>query len=126
MTAAELVEKYIQCRDKKAEYKAEYDQKVAKIDEAMDKMESKFLEVFAATGMESIRTEFGSVYASSRASCKVADKQVFMDFVINNQEWPLLEVKPAKVAVQEYKEATDNLPPGLDWTVERTISVRRS
>lgn len=126
MTPAEIVEKYIQCRDKKAEYKAEYDQKVAKLDEAMEKMESKFLELFSATGMESIRTEFGTVYTSSRISCKVADKEVFMEYVIKNQEWPLLEVKPARLAVQEYKEATDVLPPGLDWTVERTIRVNRS
>jgi hypothetical protein len=73
MTIAELVEKYIQCRDKKAEYKAEYDLKVAKVEEAMDKIENKFLEVFASTGMESIRTEFGTAFASSRTSCTVAD-----------------------------------------------------
>jgi hypothetical protein len=126
MTIAELVEKYIQCRDKKAEYKAEYDLKVAKVEEAMDKIENKFLEVFASTGMESIRTEFGTAFASSRTSCTVADKEVFMDYVIKNQEWPLLEVKPAKKAVEEFKTATDELPPGLNWTVERVVSVRRS
>ena len=126
MKVSELVSKYIELRDKKAEIKAEYDLKVARIDEVMDKIENKFLQVFQETGMESIRTEFGTAFASSRTSCTVADKEIFMDYVVKNQEWPLLEVKPAKKAVEEFKTATDELPPGLNWNVERTVSIRRS
>jgi len=126
MKVSELVAKYIELRDKKAEIKAEYDLKVARLDEVMDKIESKFLQVFAETGMDSVRTEFGTAYSSARTSCTVADKEIFMDYVVKNQEWPLLEVKPSKKAVEEFKSATDELPPGLNWSVERTVSIRRS
>jgi hypothetical protein len=126
MKVSELVAKYIELRDKKAEIKAEYDLKVARIDEVMDKIETKFLQVFAETGMDSVRTEFGTAFASSRTSCTVADKEVFMDYVVKNQEWPLLEVKPSKKAVEEFKSATEELPPGINWSVERVVSIRRS
>lgn len=126
MKVSELVAKYIEIRDKKAEIKAEYDLKVSRLDEMLDKIENKFLQVFSETGMESIRTEFGTAFASTRTSCTVADKEIFMDYVVKNQEWPLLEVKPSKKAVEEYRTATDVLPPGLNWSVERTVSIRRS
>jgi hypothetical protein len=126
MKVSELVAKYIELRDKKAEIKAEYDLKVARIDEVMDKIETKFLQVFAETGMDSVRTEFGTAFASSRTSCTVADKEIFMDYVVKNQEWPLLEVKPSKKAVEEFKSATEELPPGINWSVERVVSIRRS
>ena len=126
MKVSELVSKYIELRDKKAQIKAEYDGKVAKVDEVLNKIESKFLEVFEQTGMDSVRTEFGTAYASLRTSVSIADKEAFMEFVKNNNEWPLLEVRPSKSAVEQYKSVTEELPPGVNWRAERVVNIRRS
>ena len=126
MKVSELVSKYIELRDKKAQIKAEYDVKVAKVDDVLNKIEAKFLEVFEQTGMDSVRTEFGTAYASLRTSCTIADKEAFMEFVKNNNEWPLLEVRPSKIAVEQYKSVTEELPPGVNWRAERVVNIRRS
>lgn len=127
MKISELVAKYIELRDKKAEIKAEYDGKVAKIDEVLNKIEGKFLEVFEQTGMDSVRTEFGTAYSSLRTSASIADREAFMEFVKSRDEWPLLEVRCSKSAVEQYKDANDNvLPPGINWRAERVVNVRRS
>lgn len=126
MKMSELVEKYIQLRDKKAEYKAEYDAKVAKVEEVLDKIEAKFLQVFEESGLDSVKTEAGTAYKSTRVSVTTGDKDAFMEFVRTNDEWPLLEVRPSKAAIEEYRAAHDDLPPGINWRAEQVVNIRRS
>jgi hypothetical protein len=126
MKMSELVAAYIQLRDKKAEYKAEYESKVAKIEENLDKIEAKFLKVFEESGMDSVKTEAGTAYKSTRVSVTTGDKDAFMEFVRTNDEWPLLEVRPSKAAVEQYREQHDDLPPGINWRAEQVVNIRRS
>lgn len=127
MKISELVAKYIELRDKKSAIKAEYDGKIAKIDEVLDKIEGKFLEVFESTGMDSVKTEFGTAYSSLRTSASIADREAFMEFVKAHDEWPLLEIRCSKAAIEQYKSAHDEeLPPGVNWRAERVVNVRRS
>ena len=126
MKMSDLVAKYIQLRDKKAEYKAEYEAKVAQIEEILDKIEGKFLQVFEESGMDSVKTEAGTAYKSTRVSVTTGDKDAFMEFVRTNDEWPLLEVRPSKSAVEEYRAAHDDLPPGINWRAEQVVNIRRS
>jgi hypothetical protein len=127
MKMSDLVAKYIELREKKAQYKAEYEMKVAKLDEVMDKIEVKLLEVFDQTGMDSVKTEFGTAYTSTRNTASVADREAFMDFVKTKDEWPLLEVRASKTAVEQFRDANDgDLPPGINWRSERVVNIRRS
>lgn len=126
MKMSEVVAKYIELRDKKAEYKAAYDAKVAVIDEVMGKIEAKLLEAFEAAGVDNMKTEAGTAYISNKTSVSIGDREAFMKYIQDNNEWPLLEVKASKTAVVEYREVHDDLPPGINWRVERTVSVRRS
>ena len=126
MKISEVVEKYIELRTKKSQFKAEYDMKVAKIDQDLEKIEGKLLEVFEQTGLDSVKTPFGTAYTTTRTSVPVADKEVFMEFVRSNDEWPLLEVRASKASVEQYKEEHGELPPGVNWRVERVVNVRRS
>lgn len=126
MKVSELVAKYIELRDSKSAMKAEYDAKVESVDQMLAKIEAKFLEVFEQTGMDSVKTEFGTAYASLRTSASVSDRLAFMEFVKQNNEWPLLEIRCSKAAVEEFKTATDELPPGVNWRAERVVTIRRS
>lgn len=127
MKLSEAVSLYIQLRDKKAQMKAEFDQQVAPVQEKMDKLEAKLLDVFNQTGMDSVKTEFGTAYATTRSSASVADRDTFMDFVKANEEWALLEVRVSKTAVDQFRSANDNeLPPGINIREERVVNIRRS
>jgi len=126
MKMSDLVQKYIEVRDKKAQLKAEFDMKASKLDAVMEKIEGKLLEVFADTGMDSVKTEFGTAYTSTRTAASVADREAFMEFVKSNDEWPLLEIRASKAAVEQYRSANDELPPGINWREERVVNIRRS
>lgn len=126
MKLSEVVTKYIELRDKKSELKAEYEQKVAKIDETLEKIEVKLLEVFEESGSKSFNTPNGTAYVSVRSSASVADREAFMEYVKRTEEWPLLEVRVNKTAVQQHRDIHDDLPPGVNWREERVVNVRRS
>lgn len=125
MKLSDLVAKYIELRDRKSLYKAEYEGKVAKVNEVMDKIEAKLLEVFTSTGMESVKTEAGTAYASTRTSASVADRDAFLDFVRAREEWSLLDVRASKLAVEQFIAANEDIPPGVNLRQERVVGVRR-
>lgn len=126
MKLSDAVALYIKMRDRKAELKAEFDAKVAPLNEKMDKLEAKLLEVFNQTGMDSVKTEFGTAYATTRVTASVADKEVFMAHIRANDDWGLLEVRASKTAVEQYRSVHDDIPPGVSMHAERVVNVRRS
>ena len=103
MKLSEAVSLYIQLRDKKAQMKAEFDAQVAPLQEKMDKLEAKLLEVFNKTGMDSVKTEFGTAYTSTKNTASVADKDAFFQHVKANEDWQLMEIRCSKTGVEQYK-----------------------
>jgi hypothetical protein len=126
MKINELVKKYIELRDQKAQFKAEYDAKVANIETLLEKMEAVFLKHFELTGSESARTDAGTVFKGTRTSAKVADRDAFFAYVKAHDAFDLLDSRCNKTAVEQFKAANDDLPPGVDWRSEVTVNVRRS
>ena len=127
MKISDAVGIYVKLRDKKAQLKAEYQDTIAPIQEKMDKLEAKFLEIMNTTGVDSLKTEHGTAYSSTRTSASVADKDAFFNFVKEKNEWPLMEVRASSTAVKQFAEANEGeLPPGINYNVERTINIRRS
>ena len=127
MKLSEAVTLYIQLRDKKAQMKSDFDASVAPINEKMEKLEAKLLDVFNKTGMDSVKTEHGTAYTAVRTTASVADREAFMDFVKANEEWSLIEVRAAKTAIEQFRDNNDNeLPPGINIRSERVVNIRRS
>jgi phage host-nuclease inhibitor protein Gam len=126
MKLSEAVSIYIKMRDKKAQMKAEFDASIAPLNEKMEKLEAKLLDIFNKTGMDSVKTEFGTAYTTTRVTASVADREIFMNYVKDNEEWSLLEVRAAKTAVEQFRSIHDDLPPGISMREERVVNVRRS
>ena len=127
MKLSEAVTLYIQLRDKKAQMKSDFDASVAPINDKMEKLEAKLLDVFNKTGMDSVKTEHGTAYTAVRTTASVADRDAFMEFVKANEEWSLIEVRAAKTAIEQFRDNNDNeLPPGINIRSERVVNIRRS
>jgi phage host-nuclease inhibitor protein Gam len=127
MKLSEAVTLYIQLRDKKAEMKADFDASIAPINDKMDKLEAKLLDVFNKTGMDSVKTENGTAYTAVRTTASIADREAFMDYVKANEEWSLLEARASKTAIEQFRDSNNGeLPPGINIRSERVVNIRRS
>lgn len=125
LKADDLAEKYVAVRDLKAKVSAEYKAKEAKINEALDKLESEMLTFLSSTGQESANTKSGTFFKKMSASAKVADRDAFMHFVMENEAINFLTNHVSAEAVKEYIAEHDAVPPGLDYVQIVTVGVNR-
>ena len=128
MKLDELVANYIKLRDKKSLLKKQYDEKVAKVDAVMDKMEAIILKTFQDSGIDSARTDAGTAYISTRTSATVGSREELFQWVQEDfdERSIFLENRVSKVAVEQYKAANDDLPPGVNFRSELVVGVRRA
>lgn len=128
MKLDELVANYIKLRDKKSQLKKQYDEKVAKVDAVMDRMEAIILKTFQDSGIDSARTDAGTAYISTRTSATVGSREEFLSWVLQDPDERsiFLENRVSKVAVEQFKAANDDLPPGINFRSEVTVGVRRA
>jgi len=121
-----VVTAYIQLRDKKAVMKKEYDEAKAEIDSQLTDLENFIMEQTNLLGVDSFKTEAGTAYRHEVISATVGDWDKTLQFIQNNDAWNLLEHRVSKKAVEEYKEAHGEVPPGVNFNSMYAIGVRRS
>ena len=121
-----IVERYVQMRDKKAEMKAAYEASVADLNTGMAKLENAIMATLNEQGVESVRTSHGTAFKSISNSATIADWDAYLAFVKDNDRWDMLEKRCAKLAVEQYRAANDDLPPGVNWKSAVTVNVRRA
>lgn len=127
LNKTEVVETYIKLRDRRAKRKADFEAADAGDKEKQEKIEAYLLKEFNESGVESIKTPAGTAYKTAKLSVTTADKEAFFhNWVVPNEAWDFLDVKPNKTAIQQYKAAHDDIPPGLNWAETITVQVRRN
>lgn len=75
-------------------------------------------------GLLNIKTAVGTIYWSTHASAKVADRTAFIDFVKKHDAFHMLESRVSKTAVTEYIEEHKLPPPGVDYSQVRVFNFR--
>lgn len=127
MTESEGVSLYLAVRERRAERKKSYTADDEKDVALQDKLEALFLAKFQKSGTDSLTIRgVGTAYTASRCSASVADKEIFLDFIKQNEEWGLLDTRALKSAVEDYKLAHQALPPGINWKEEIVVNVRKA
>ena len=121
----DLIGAYVGVRDKIAEIEATHKKELEPYKTALDKIESRVMELLNASGMDSAKTESGTAYITTATSVTVADKSAFMDFVTSQGAFDFLDVKDNKTAVSEYADANQALPPGVNLTRRVKVGFRR-
>jgi hypothetical protein len=126
-TEAEMVAIYLALRDRRDARKAAFKEADAKDLGAQDKIEAMFLKKFQATGTSSMSIKgLGTAFTVDRSSCTVGDKEAFFLFLKENDMWELADIRAAKTNIEQYKEVKQELPPGINWSSETIVNVRRA
>ena len=125
-TIEDVVARYVALRDKKAALKAELDKATEKIDEGMVRLERFMLDYLNKAGRSSAGPGEATADKASVTSVTTGDKQAFLDYVKEQEAWGLLDVRPSKTAVVEFRTENDDLPPGINWREENVVRIRRA
>ncbi len=80
------------------------------------------LEKLQADKLKNAKTAYGLVYQYNSASVKVDNKDIFLDYVINEKRLDLLDVRAMRKPAQEFLVEHDKAPPGL--RIEPSVVAR--
>ncbi|MDR1275994.1 MAG: hypothetical protein LBL72_06410 [Candidatus Accumulibacter sp.] len=120
-----IISLYLQTKDQLAAITREYKARVAKYDAAMERLTDVLDRILKHSGAKSLKTGTGTVYKAKAYYCSVADKSAFLEWIKTNDAFDLLTLQANKLAVKEYREQEQDLPPGLSWLEEDKVHVLR-
>lgn len=121
-----LIKKYIALRDRRSERKRAFEVEDEVDKNAMGKIENDMLRRLNERGTDSSTVRgVGVAFKKTRSYCSVADWDIFFRYVQENQAWHMLTHAASKDAVSEFKEANNDLPPGLNWTETIAVNFNR-
>jgi peptide methionine sulfoxide reductase MsrA len=123
---ATRVAQYVALRDKiKAQDEAhKIAMKPAK--ETLEQLNSVLLAHLNGLAVNSASTDSGTVYRTEKKSASLADGKAFMDFVIANAAYDLLDRKANVTAVEEFIKGNNAPPPGVNFSSTYVVGVRRA
>lgn len=125
ITADLVIQKFIETRDKIAEIEKECKAKVSDLKAMQDKRAEWLKGQMDVLGVESLKAAHGTCFTATQNSATVADWDAFREWVIVNEEWEFLEHRVSKTAVKQRLDEGEITPPGVNYTVLKTIQVRR-
>ena len=119
------VKQYIQLRDRIKQIDEAHDTERKKYSILMEEVGGLIQAFLDANKLENLKTEHGTAYVTKRYTASLADPDAFMKFVIDNNEFTLLDRRANATAVREYTEEHKVQPPGVNLTTMQTVGVRR-
>lgn len=121
-----VVAKYMELRRLKESIDEEYKQKLGKVRDAMDMLESHFLKYFDSTGQTQIKTDDATVFVKTNDYAQVADWDAVLSFVKENDAYEFLEKRVSKTAVRDYIDDNKQVPPGINYGSKLSVNVRKA
>jgi len=122
-----LTRVYIKMRDKKAEISKELEAQIKGIEADMNQVKFAILEHMKSLNAESIRTSSGLVYRTVRTTYSTNDWDAMHKFIVDNNMPQLLEKRLNQGNIKAYlEENPEVLPPGLNSSMEYSVTIKRS
>src|SRR6478735_4322702 len=118
------VEQFVKLRDLIKSRDDEHKKAMKPLRETLESLNSVLLAHLNDMGGNSIATDAGTAYRTEKKSASLADSEAFMNYVIANQAFDLLDRKANVTAVEEHIKENDAPPPGVNFSSTFVVGVR--
>jgi len=122
----ELVGQYVKLRDKIKEADDAHKEKTKNARAYLELLNGRLLERLNDVGGDSVKTPHGTVYRTTRRSASIADGETFRQYVIENEQFDLVDWRANANAVDDFIKEQGVQPPGVNFSQAYTVGVRRS
>lgn len=121
-TIDDIVRIYVKMRDAKSELTAKYEAEKKEIEEKMSRVEGKLLVHLNTNGLESMRTEHGTVYKSIKTKPSIRDFNALKKWILSTGNVEILQKRISTTSLRDGEE----IPDGVEVLREAEVGVRRS
>jgi hypothetical protein len=125
ITVDSVVATYMKLRAKKDSLEAAIKAEVEPIKQQMEKIEAWIKEQADAQGVTSFKTNHGTAFLTTTDYASVADWDAVLTYIQENGAYDMLEKRVSKTAVRGYIEATNAVPPGINYGTKLDVSIRK-
>lgn len=125
ITANRVTAAYVKLRDQRTDLKRTYEADDATLKDKMNKLEVWLMNTLRAVGADSLKTDAGTAYISTRDRASCADWGTLWAWLASEGRLDMLEKRVSTGPVVQYLEEMGELPPGVSINREQTIVVRR-
>ena len=119
------VAQYVQMRDLIKVKENEHKEFLAPYKKALEDLNTVLLNHLNEIGGNSLNTDSGTVYRTEKKSAPLVDPAAFMEYVITNAAYDLLDRKANVTAVTEFVKENGTPPPGVNFSSAYVVGVRR-
>lgn len=117
-----LVKAYIKIRDARSELTKQIDE----LEEQQNTIQAKLLDICKEMGVDSLRTEFGTVSRRVSKRYWTSDWDSFYKFMKEHDAMQLLQQRVSNGNMEQFLEENPDLhPPGLNVDASFAVTVRR-
>lgn len=126
LNTEEAVKTYLLLREARERAKDRADDRDKTLREHQHRIENALGAFMQRNATAGLSTKFGTVFTSQQSTARVADKQAFLSYLLDNNAWELATIGANKKIVQDHLETNDGkLPPGVDWSSRVVVQIRR-
>lgn len=127
ITADKLVATYVKIRDKRSELQREWEKEDKRLEDQLELVTNKLLDICRETGVESMRTNAGTVTRTVKTRYWTTDWQSMYEFIKEHDALNLLEQRIHQGNFKQLLADNENLmPKGVNLDSKYTIRVVRS
>lgn len=99
---------------------------ISKDKETLERLEGKIHAKLLETNVESVKTEFGTVFFKLHESFKVEDKETVMEWIKAEDMWHVLPSQVSKPEMKAYMEEHGGaVPPGIKYSGFQQVNFRK-
>ena len=127
VTAEKLVATYIKIRDRRSALTREYEKEDKRLEDQLELVTNKLLDLCRETGVESMRTSAGTVSRSVSTRFWTSDWASMHEFIREHDALNLLEQRIHQGNLKAFMEANPGeVPKGLNSDSKYTVRVTRA
>ena len=126
ITPSKLVAVYKKIRAKRSELSAEFKEKDSALVAQLDKVKAAMVEFCDDNGVESVRTEEGLFYRTTKTRYWTSDWESMHGFILEHKVPELLDKRVNQSNMKQFlEENPDLVPAGLNADSEYVVTVRK-
>lgn len=120
----QLIGVYRKLRERRDEAKKAFTESQKPTLELMERIEGELMLRMQDTGTNTFSCDTGTAYRVTNTTVSVKDWSAFLPYVLETQQYDMLERRAAKSAVVEFVDEHKELPPGLAMTQVDEVNIR--
>lgn len=125
-TTEELIAETLCLREELSEARKKFETYEAECKHRLEIIQMELMRIANSAGTDSLKCKFGTAFKQLKKYYRVGDWDQILEYIKSTGNFQMLEKRIGKLATQEIHDTTGVLPPGVEYSAEVEMVVRKA